>query len=104
MGDAEATRRMERAMFQFGAGAHICLGHHIALMEVYKLVPSIPRSFLFLFFFFFFLESELFGSLSPLLSTYVLLDFPRRAREGMDHHPGREREADGRLRADEEAE
>ena len=45
LGDAETTRAMERAMFQFGAGAHICLGQHVALMEVYKLVPSLLRTF-----------------------------------------------------------
>ena len=45
LGDAEKTRKMERAMFQFGAGAHICLGQHIALMEIYKLVPSILRTY-----------------------------------------------------------
>ena len=33
LGDAERTRRMERAMFQFGTGTHVCLGH-IALMEI----------------------------------------------------------------------
>lgn len=43
--DAETTRRMERAMFQFGAGNHVCLGQNIALMEIYKLVPSLIRTY-----------------------------------------------------------
>ena len=91
-------------MFQFGAGAHICLGQHIALMEVYKLVPSMLRTFEVRVFFFFF-GRVVFGSVSPLFFfTFVLLYLPGRARAGLDHHPGREREADGRLRKDEEAE
>ena len=86
-------------MFQFGAGAHICLGQHIALMEVYKLVPSLLRTY----------EVRCELSFFPLregdgfeIADYVELDFSCRPGEGMDDHPGREREADGRLRSDEE--
>lgn len=43
--DAETTRRMERAMFQFGGGNHLCLGKNIALMEIYKLVPSLIKTY-----------------------------------------------------------
>ena len=43
--DAESTRGMERAMLQFGAGNHVCLGQNIALMEIYKLVPSLLRTY-----------------------------------------------------------
>lgn len=45
LGDAETTRRMERAMFNFGAGNHVCLGQNIALMQMYKLVPSLIRTY-----------------------------------------------------------
>ena len=43
--DAETTRKMERAMLQFGAGSHVCLGQNIALLEIYKLVPSLLRTY-----------------------------------------------------------
>ena len=43
--DAQKTRGMERAMFNFGAGNHVCLGQNIALMEIYKLVPSMMRTY-----------------------------------------------------------
>ena len=45
LADAESTRRMERAMLLFGAGNHVCLGQYIALMEVYKLVPSLIKTY-----------------------------------------------------------
>lgn len=45
LADAESTRRMERAMLLFGAGNHVCLGQYIALMEVYKLVGSLMRTY-----------------------------------------------------------
>ena len=43
--DDESTRRMERAMFNFGEGNHVCLGQNIALMNIYKLVPSLIRTY-----------------------------------------------------------
>ena len=43
--DEERTRRMERAMFNFGAGNHVYLGQNIALMNIYKLVPSLLRTY-----------------------------------------------------------
>lgn len=45
LADSEGTRKMERAMLLFGAGNHVCLGQYIALMEVYKLVPSLMRTY-----------------------------------------------------------
>lgn len=36
---------MERAMYVFGEGPHTCLGKQIALLEIYKIVPAILRSF-----------------------------------------------------------
>ena len=41
----DKVRAMERAMFLFGSGDHICLGRNVALMEIYKLVPSLLRMF-----------------------------------------------------------
>ena len=43
--DPDTTRKMERAMLQFGAGSHVCLGQNIALLEIYKLVPSLLRTY-----------------------------------------------------------
>ena len=43
--DRETAYKMERAMFHFGAGNHLCLGQNIALMEIYKLVPSLIRTY-----------------------------------------------------------
>ncbi len=45
LADGEKTRKMERAMFNFGAGNHVCLGQNIALMEIYKLVPSLMKTY-----------------------------------------------------------
>ena len=38
-------REMNAAMLHFGAGSRTCLGKHIALLEMYKLVPSFLRKF-----------------------------------------------------------
>ena len=43
--NGEAIRRMERTMFQFGAGNHLCLGKNIATAEVYKFIPSLLKRF-----------------------------------------------------------
>ena len=45
LADVEIVRNMKRAMFQFGAGNHLCLGKHVALMEINKLVPSLIRTY-----------------------------------------------------------
>lgn len=45
LADADSTHKMERAMLQFGAGTHLCLGQNIALMEIYKLVPSMMKTY-----------------------------------------------------------
>lgn len=44
-GDAERIKEIEKTMFQFGAGDHICLGKNIGAVEIYKLVPALMRSF-----------------------------------------------------------
>lgn len=39
--DGEKVKRMNRALYQFGGGSHICTGRHIVFLEIYKLVPSL---------------------------------------------------------------
>jgi len=36
---------MDQSFFAFGAGTRTCIGRHIAIMEMGKLVPEILRSF-----------------------------------------------------------
>lgn len=43
--DAGAVKDMTQTMFQFGGGNHVCLGKNIALLEIYKLVPSLLKRF-----------------------------------------------------------
>lgn len=41
----ERRKAMEASMFHFGMGARTCIGKNIALLEIYKLVPSFLRRF-----------------------------------------------------------
>ena len=41
----EQVRLMEKTMLHFGAGNHLCLGKNISVREIYKLVPSLMRTF-----------------------------------------------------------
>ena len=41
----ERLRLMEKTMLHFGAGNHVCLGKSIAVMEIYKLIPDLLRTF-----------------------------------------------------------
>ena len=41
----EQVRLMEKSMLHFGAGNHLCLGRNISAREIYKLVPSLLRTF-----------------------------------------------------------
>ena len=41
----EKVKEMGRTLFQFGAGEHICLGKNISILEMYKLVPCLMKSF-----------------------------------------------------------
>lgn len=44
---AEEAKRMERYMFQFGGGAHVCIGRNLALLEMNKVVPRLLRDYRF---------------------------------------------------------
>ena len=41
----EKLKEMGRTLFQFGAGEHICLGKNISILEMYKLVPCLMKTF-----------------------------------------------------------
>jgi cytochrome P450 len=41
----EQLSEMNRAMTAFGAGPHTCVGKNIAILEIYKLIPSVLRAF-----------------------------------------------------------
>lgn len=44
--DEEArVTKMASTLFHFGAGSRSCLGRHISLLEIYKIVPSFLRRF-----------------------------------------------------------
>ncbi|CCC09088.1 hypothetical protein SMACR_03083 [Sordaria macrospora] len=43
----EEARRMERYMFQFGGGSHLCIGRNLALLEINKVVPRLLRDYRF---------------------------------------------------------
>jgi len=38
-------KRMEQSFFAFGAGARTCIGKHISLMEMTKIIPQLLREF-----------------------------------------------------------
>ena len=41
----EHRRLMEKSMLHFGAGNHMCLGKNIGLREMYKLIPTLLRTY-----------------------------------------------------------
>ena len=45
LGPFDQVKQMEKTMFQFGAGDHICIGKNISLLEIYKLVPALMQNF-----------------------------------------------------------
>ncbi|CAN8096549.1 unnamed protein product [Discula destructiva] len=47
LNDVDEARRMERFMFQFGGGAHVCIGRNLALLEINKVVPRLVRDYQF---------------------------------------------------------
>lgn len=67
LGEPEIVYRMNQALFQFGAGNHTCLGKNIAYLEIYKLIPSLMRTF----------------EVSPLMENIIL------ALPGLFCNPGR---------------
>ncbi|KAH6995544.1 cytochrome P450 [Ilyonectria sp. MPI-CAGE-AT-0026] len=42
---SEQRQKMNNALFSFGAGARTCIGKNISLLELYKLVPAVLRTF-----------------------------------------------------------
>jgi len=44
-GDKEKIKMMERCMFQFGGGSHVCIGRHLALLEMNKILPELLRRY-----------------------------------------------------------
>ncbi|KPM42947.1 hypothetical protein AK830_g3621 [Neonectria ditissima] len=42
---AEGQAKMKNTLFAFGAGSRTCIGKNISLLEMYKLVPAILRTF-----------------------------------------------------------
>lgn len=43
--DADRLKKMERRMFQFGGGSHVCIGRHLAMFELNKILPEMFRRF-----------------------------------------------------------
>ncbi|KAL2799529.1 cytochrome P450 [Aspergillus keveii] len=43
--DEAQRRKMGRALMTFGAGRRVCLGKHISILEMYKLIPSVFRKY-----------------------------------------------------------
>ncbi|CAJ2506520.1 Uu.00g006500.m01.CDS01 [Anthostomella pinea] len=43
--DEENAKVMERYMFQFGGGAHICIGRNLAILEINKVCPRLLRDY-----------------------------------------------------------
>ncbi|KAF3036927.1 hypothetical protein E8E12_005397 [Didymella heteroderae] len=43
--DKERLRQMHTSMLSFGAGTRTCTGQHLAMAEIYKIVPEMVRRF-----------------------------------------------------------
>ncbi|ETS80172.1 hypothetical protein PFICI_07701 [Pestalotiopsis fici W106-1] len=43
--DEEKAKKMDRFMFQFGGGAHVCIGRNLAILEINKVIPRLLRDF-----------------------------------------------------------
>lgn len=44
---SEKVKRMDRSMFQFGGGSHVCIGRHLAMLEMNKVLPQLLRRYQF---------------------------------------------------------
>jgi cytochrome P450 len=44
-GGEEKAKWMERYMFQFGGGSHLCIGRNLALLEINKVIPRLLRDY-----------------------------------------------------------
>jgi cytochrome P450 len=43
--DEETAKYMERYMFQFGGGSHLCIGRNLALLEMNKVLPRLLQDY-----------------------------------------------------------
>lgn len=43
--DVDRVKKMERYSFGFGAGSRMCVGRHLANMEIYKVMPALMRDY-----------------------------------------------------------
>ena len=43
--DGDRLAKMEKSFLTFGAGSRICMGRHISMIEMRKLIPEILRCF-----------------------------------------------------------
>ena len=43
--DEENAKKMERYMFQFGGGSHLCIGRNLAVLEMNKVLPRLIRDY-----------------------------------------------------------
>ena len=43
--DPQRAKVMSATLFQFGQGARTCIGKNISILEIYKLIPSVLRTF-----------------------------------------------------------
>lgn len=43
--DEDRARFMDRHMFQFGGGSHVCIGRNLALLEMNKILPMLLRDY-----------------------------------------------------------
>ncbi|KAI1614306.1 cytochrome P450 oxidoreductase [Exophiala viscosa] len=41
----QELKMMERSLFQFGGGSHVCIGRHLALFEINKTLPQVFRQY-----------------------------------------------------------
>lgn len=49
-GTEDRVKEMNRTMFTFGGGPHVCLGKNVALMEIYIVMPEILKKLVVYFF------------------------------------------------------